>query len=58
MVNFECKMLISGKNLIIVRIRIFINCLNIIFILVILCCWVLIYYNFFNFFNDDSMFRL
>lgn len=31
MINFECKMLISGKNLIIVRIRIFINGLNIFF---------------------------
>lgn len=57
MVNFERKMLTSGKHLTTVRTRISINCLNIIFILATPCCWALTYYNSFNSFNDDSMFR-
>lgn len=54
MINFERKMLTSGKNLTTVRTRISINCLNIIFILATPCCWALTNY---NSFNDDSMFR-
>lgn len=55
MINFERKMLTSGKNLTTVRTRISINGLNIFFfILATPCCWALTNY---NSFNDDSMFR-